>query len=80
MLFNNGYHTIHHEVAGLHWSKTSEEHKKIEHLIDDSLLERSFWWFIVRNYFLGLFLRRYKTDSMRLKRIESEQQVVQASL
>jgi beta-carotene hydroxylase len=72
MLFNNGYHTIHHEVAGLHWSKVPEEHKKIEHLIDPSLLERSFWWYIFRNYFLGLFSRRLKTNSMRLERIEKE--------
>ncbi len=79
MLFNNGYHTIHHEVAGLHWSKTPAEHKKIEHLIDDSLLERSFWWFIVRNYFLGLFLKKYKTDSMRLKRMEEQMLEVQTA-
>lgn len=72
MLFNNGYHTIHHEVAGLHWSKVPVEHKKIEHLIDPSLLERSFWWFIFRNYFLGLFSHRLKTNSMRLERIERE--------
>ncbi len=72
MLFNNGYHTIHHEVAGLHWSKVPEEHKKIEHLIDPSLLERSFWWFIFRNYFLGLFSNKMRTHSMRLERIEKE--------
>jgi fatty acid desaturase len=72
MLFNNGYHTAHHEVAGLHWSKVSEEHKKIEHLIDPSLLERSFWWFIFRNYVLGLFSGKLKTNSMRLERIEKE--------
>jgi beta-carotene hydroxylase len=72
MLFNNGFHTIHHEKAGLHWSKTPEEHKKIEHLIDNSLNERSFWWFIFRNYVLGMFNNKYKTKSMRLQRIESE--------
>ncbi len=72
MLFNNGYHTIHHEVAGLHWSKVPVEHKKIEHLIEPSLLERSFWWFIFRNYFLGLFSRRLITNSMRLERMEKE--------
>jgi beta-carotene hydroxylase len=79
MLFNNGYHTIHHEIAGLHWSKTPAEHKKIEHLIDDSLLERSFWWFIFKNYFLGLFIERFKTDSMRLRRIENEKLQVQTA-
>jgi fatty acid desaturase len=72
MLFNNGYHTIHHEVAGLHWSKVPEEHKKIDHLIDRALIERSFWWFIFRNYVLGLFSNSFKTDSMRLRRIEQE--------
>ncbi|HMQ80736.1 MAG TPA: fatty acid desaturase [Ignavibacteria bacterium] len=72
LLFNNGLHTVHHETAGLHWSQVPEEHKKIEHLIDDSLKERSFWWYIFRNYVLGLFSSRYKTDSMRLRRIEAE--------
>lgn len=72
MLFNNGYHTAHHEIAGLHWSQVPAEHKKIEHLIDNSLKERSFWWFIFRNYTLGLFSKKFKTDSMRLKRIASQ--------
>ena len=81
MLFNNGYHTIHHEKAGLHWSLVPEEHKKIDHLIDDSLKERSFWWYIFRNYVMGLFSKKYKTDSMRLQRIEAERraQTVSAS-
>jgi beta-carotene hydroxylase len=73
MLFNNGFHTIHHEIAGLHWSRTPSEHKKIEHLIDDSLIERSFWWYIIRNYFLGLFFKSFRTNSMRLMRIEKQQ-------
>ena len=81
MLFNNGYHTIHHEKAGLHWSLVPEEHKKIDHLIDDTLKERSFWWYIFRNYVMGLFSKKYKTDSMRLQRIEAERraQTVSAS-
>ncbi|MCK7525358.1 MAG: fatty acid desaturase [Ignavibacteriales bacterium] len=33
MLFNNGYHTIHHHKAGLHWNKVPEAHKEIEHNI-----------------------------------------------
>lgn len=72
MLFNNGYHTIHHDKAGVHWSKVPEEHKKIEHLIDDSLKERSFWWYIFRAYFLSLFVSKYKTDSMRLARLKDQ--------
>jgi beta-carotene hydroxylase len=77
MLFNNGYHTAHHEIAGLHWSQVPEEHRKIEHLIDDSLKERSFWWYIFRNYTLGLFMRKFRTDSMRLKRIASQNKTVE---
>lgn len=73
MLFNNGLHTVHHETAGLHWSQVPEEHKKVEHLIDNSLKERSFWWYIFRNYAMGFFNKKYKTDSMRLQRIEQEQ-------
>ena len=73
MLFNNGLHTVHHETAGLHWSQVPAEHKKVEHLIDDSLKERSFWGYIFRNYVMGFFNNKYKTDSMRLQRIEREQ-------
>jgi len=72
LLFNNGLHTVHHETAGLHWSQVPAEHKKVEHLIDDSLKERSFWWYIFRNYVMGFFNSKYKTDSMRLQRIEAE--------
>jgi len=72
MLFNNGLHTVHHDKAGLHWSKVPEEHAKMQHLIDDSLKEKSFWGYIFRAYVLGLFSKKYKTDSMRLQRIENE--------
>ncbi|HCA41626.1 MAG TPA: fatty acid desaturase [Bacteroidetes bacterium] len=71
LLFNNGLHTIHHEKAGVHWSLIPQEHKKIEHLIDDSLKEKSFWGYIFRVYFLGLFIKKYRTNSMRLERIQS---------
>ena len=74
LLFNNGLHTVHHETAGLHWSQVPAEHKKVEHLIDSSLKERSFWWYIFRNYVMGFFNKKYKTDSMRLRRIEAEYQ------
>jgi len=80
LLFNNGFHTIHHETAGLHWSQVPEEHKKIEHLIDSSLLERSFWWYIFRNYMLGMFNKKFKTDSMRLQRIEAELNAQQSQI
>ncbi len=69
LLFNNGYHTIHHHKAGLHWSNVPEAHKEIEHNIDPILLERSFWWYIVRSYFLSIFIPKFRTNSMRLERL-----------
>lgn len=68
-LFNNGYHTIHHERAGIHWSLLPEAHAKIDHLIDDSLKERSFWWYIIRVYFLAPIVPGFRTRSMRLERM-----------
>ncbi len=78
LLFNNGLHTIHHEKAGLHWSLIPEEHKKIEHHIHDSLKEKSFWWYIFRVYVLGLFSKKFRTVSMRLQRLEMEDQTIPA--
>lgn len=72
MLFNNGYHTVHHEKAGLHWSKTPELHAKVEKNIDPVLLERSFWGYIFRVYFLGAIFPRFRTKSMRLKRMQQQ--------
>jgi beta-carotene hydroxylase len=69
LLFNNGYHTIHHQSPGLHWSETAAAQKKIQHLIDPSLNERSFWWYIVRVYLLAPFHSSFGTVSMRAKRV-----------
>jgi len=72
LLFNNGYHTIHHHKAGLHWGKTAEAHTEIEPNIDPILLERSFWWYIIRSYFLSIFIPKFRSNSMRLERIRIE--------
>jgi len=73
MLFNNGYHTIHHHKAGLHWNKVPEAHKEIEKNIDPILLERSFWWYIIRSYILSIFIPKFRTNSMRLERMRKEE-------
>ena len=72
MLFNNGFHTVHHDKAGLHWSETPKAHKEVEHLIDSSLNERSMFWYFLKNYFIGLIIPKFKTKSMRLERIAKE--------
>lgn len=69
LLFNNGYHTVHHDRAGTHWSKSPEAHKAVADKIDPALIERSFWWYIFRVYFLGAFIPRFRTKSMRLERM-----------
>lgn len=71
-LFNNAYHTVHHLYPGLHWSKLPEQHAKVEHLIDPALNEKSFWWYILRQYILGPFIPSLRTKSMRLERMASE--------
>ena len=73
MLFNNGYHTIHHHKAGLHWNKVPEAHAEIEQNINPILLERSFWWYIVRCYILSIFIPKFRTNSMRLERMREEE-------
>jgi beta-carotene hydroxylase len=70
-LFNNGYHTIHHEAPGIHWSETPAAQKKIQNLIDPSLNERSFWWYILRVYLIAPFHSRFGTVSKRLERINA---------
>jgi beta-carotene hydroxylase len=77
LLFNNGYHTVHHEKAGVHWSKTPELHAKIADKIDPALNERSFWGYIIRVYFLGAFIPKLRTKSMRLARMQRQGQTPQ---
>ena len=67
-LLNNGYHTIHHERANLHWSEAPEAHKKIAHLLKPELTEKSFWGYLIKTYVLSAFSDKYKSQSMRLER------------
>ncbi|OQX68911.1 MAG: fatty acid desaturase [Sorangiineae bacterium NIC37A_2] len=55
LLFNNGYHTVHHENAARHWSLAKEEHEKIKHLIDPSLNQKSMWLYWFKQYVLAPF-------------------------
>jgi fatty acid desaturase len=61
LVFNNGFHTAHHESAGLHWSKLPEAHARIEHLIHPDLKQASIVVFCLRAYLLGLLDGRYRT-------------------
>jgi fatty acid desaturase len=50
LLFNNGYHTVHHLKPSLHWSKAPAEHARIAAQIPAALNERSILWYAARRY------------------------------
>jgi fatty acid desaturase len=51
IMCNNGYHTIHHNRAGLHWSVLAEEHaREVVPRIDPSLDEPSMALYLLRTY------------------------------
>jgi beta-carotene hydroxylase len=60
-LFNNGFHTAHHETPGAHWSTLPDLHAQIERGIEPELRSRSFAWWCFRNYFLGSLSERRRT-------------------
>ncbi len=51
IMCNNGYHTIHHNRAGLHWSVLHEAHaREVKPRIDPSLDEPSMVAYLLRTY------------------------------
>jgi fatty acid desaturase len=51
IMCNNGYHTIHHNRAGLHWSVLDKEHaREVVARIDPSLDEPSMARYLLRTY------------------------------
>ncbi len=64
LVFNNGYHTAHHESPGLHWSKLPEAHAKIAHFIDPALNQGSIFGYCVNAYLLGAFSERFRTKQV----------------
>jgi fatty acid desaturase len=57
LLFNNGYHTVHHLKPGVHWSHLPELHAQYERHIHPSLLERSWLRYFGYTYFVRPFTR-----------------------
>jgi fatty acid desaturase len=56
IMCNNGYHTIHHNRAGLHWSVLDAAHtREVTPRIDPSLDEPSMIGYLLRTYFFHLF-------------------------
>ena len=55
LLFNNGYHTVHHLKPGVHWSELPALHAQYAHLIHPSLLQRSWLGYVGHTYFVRPF-------------------------
>jgi beta-carotene hydroxylase len=49
-VFDNGFHTVHHEQPGLHWSETRAAHARIAHLLDPRLQEGSIFGYALKTY------------------------------
>lgn len=55
IMCNNGYHTIHHNRAGMHWSVLHEAHRnEVVPRMDPSLDERSMIVYLLRTYLFTL--------------------------
>lgn len=71
LLFNNGYHTAHHEVAGLHWSKLPELHARLAPEIHPDLNQKSLWLYWFKNYVLAPFFPSLGTKQIGRAPFES---------
>jgi fatty acid desaturase len=68
VMCNNGYHTIHHNRAGMHWSVLADLHQReVAPRIDPSLDERSMVLYLLRTFFLN-FRRPAQKDVAEAER------------
>jgi fatty acid desaturase len=58
LLFNNGYHTVHHLKPGVHWSELPLLHREHASSIHPSLLVESWIRYVGYTYFVRPFLGR----------------------
>jgi beta-carotene hydroxylase len=56
LLFNNGYHYVHHEHPGAHWSTLKALHEEVAPHINPVLIQKSVWWYWFKQYALAPFI------------------------
>jgi fatty acid desaturase len=64
LVFNNGFHTAHHENSGSHWSELPALHAAIAHEIHPELLQTSIFGFCIKAYLLGALSERFRTTQI----------------
>ena len=77
MLFNNGLHTVHHLKANTHWSELRSAHNNVKHLIEANLNQSTVIGYLVKAYIIAPFKSVYRTNSMRLTRMNNSRQQVE---
>jgi fatty acid desaturase len=61
LLFNNGYHYVHHEHPGVHWTTLRALHEEVEPRINPVLVQKSVWWYWFKQYALTPFFPKLGT-------------------
>ena len=56
LLFNNGFHTVHHWKPGLHWTQTPAVHAEHAHKIHPELQQKSWWGYMLWTFFIRPFV------------------------
>ncbi|MGC4087794.1 MAG: fatty acid desaturase [Polyangiaceae bacterium] len=59
LTFDNGYHTVHHEQPGLHWSLLHDAHVARAARIDPRLNQDSIFGYCMQAYVVGSLARRF---------------------
>ena len=72
LLFNNGYHTVHHLRPTMHWSQLKQFHQSVETQIHPDCNETSLLGYFFRVYGLGLFSKKFSTTNHRALRMQKE--------
>jgi fatty acid desaturase len=64
LLFNNGFHAVHHMRPGAHWSVLPKLHAEVAHRMDPRVNERSLFLWMVDCYLLAPFDARRGTQQI----------------